>query len=118
MKHVIHLLVLFAGVLLSAADVKAQSRFTVSGTIKDAANGEGLIGAIVQIQGQAVGTSTNEYGFYSLTLPSGNYTLVYSYLGYVNQTRPVTLNQSQRIDIQLASEDVQIEEVVVTSTKP
>jgi len=118
MKHFIHLFVLIAGVLLPAAGLKAQDRFTVSGSIKDAANGEGLIGAIVQVQGQAVGTSTNEYGFYSLTLPSGNYTLVYSYLGYVNQIRPVTLTRSQKIDIQLASEDVQIAEVVVTATKP
>jgi hypothetical protein len=118
MKHIIRVFLLFAGALFTAAGAAAQEKFTVSGTIKDAANGEGLIGAIVQVQGQAVGTSTNEYGFYSLTLPGGDYTLVYSYLGYVNQTRPVTLNRSQKIDIQLTSEDVQIEEVVVTATKP
>jgi len=118
MKHFIHSFLLLAGVLFAAAGAKAQDRFTVSGTIKDAANGEGLIGAIVQVQGQSVGTSTNEYGFYSLTLPGGSYTLVYSYLGYVNQVRPVTLSSAQKIDIQLATEDVQIEEVVVTATKP
>jgi hypothetical protein len=118
MKHIVRFFLLCAGVLLTAANAAAQDKFTVSGSIKDAANGEGLIGAIVQVQGQSVGASTNEYGFYSLTLPSGNYTLVYSYLGYVNQAKPVTLTRSQKIDIQLIAEDVQIEEVVVTATKP
>jgi hypothetical protein len=118
MRHIVRFFLLCASVLLTTAGVAAQDKFTVSGSIKDVANGEGLIGAIVQVQGQAVGTSTNEYGFYSLTLPAGNYTLVYSYLGYVNQTRPVTLTSSQKIEIQLASEEVQMEEVVVTATRP
>ncbi len=96
----------------------AQNKFTVSGYIRDAANGEGLIGAVVQVKGQTTGTATNEYGFYSLTLPQGQYTLVYQYIGYQNLEKPIELASNQKADIQLAGSDVQIQEVVVTDTRP
>ncbi len=97
---------------------QAQHNYTISGHIRDAANGEGLIGAVVQVKGQPTGTATNEYGFYSLTLPEGNYTLVYQYMGYQNQEKPLDVRTSQRLDIQLITADVQIQEVVITETRP
>ncbi len=115
MRRFIFLLLLTLGYL---PVTRAQARFTVSGHIKDASNGEGLIGAIVQLKGQATGATTNEYGFYSLTIPQGDYTLVYSYIGYVTQEKPVSLQSNQRFDIQLAAESIQMQEIVVTETRP
>jgi hypothetical protein len=61
--------------------VLAQS-YTVSGTVKEKASGETLTGAtITVVEKPGVGVSTNEYGFYSLSLPKGNYTLRFSYAG-------------------------------------
>ncbi|WP_266368655.1 TonB-dependent receptor [Tellurirhabdus rosea] len=104
--------------LLTAFGAVAQERVTVSGYIKDAANGEGLIGATVQVRGQSLGAAANEYGFYSLTLPKGSYELVWSYVGYEPLTRTVALTAGQKMDVQLKSADVQMQEVVVKTTKP
>ncbi len=69
-------LCLFVGV-----EIKAQ-KFTLSGSVKDEKTGEELIGATVLVQNlQGVGINANEYGFYSLTLQKGNYTLKTSYVG-------------------------------------
>ena len=55
-----------------------QTKYTVSGTITDQAKGETVIGARVKIKDKNQGAVSNEYGFFSLTLPEGNYTLVIS----------------------------------------
>ena len=72
---------LFIAVLISS-HAFAQN-FTVSGTVKDAGNGEDLIGALVGIaEMPGKGTATNSYGFYSITLPAGEYTLQFQSLGF------------------------------------
>jgi len=60
----------------------AQERSTISGIIKDSSNGETLFGASVFLKNTNIGVLSNEYGFYSLTAPSGKYTIVITYLGY------------------------------------
>ncbi|MDJ1504789.1 TonB-dependent receptor [Xanthocytophaga agilis] len=115
MKQHIFIFLICLGTTLSGW---AQTKVTISGYMRDGANGEGLIGATVQIKGQTTGTVTNEYGFYSLTIPQGNYTLVYQYIGYLSQEKAVTLQANQKIDIQLSADQVQIQEVVVTETRP
>ena len=88
---------------------------TIKGYVRDAANGETLIGATIQIADQAIGTTTNVYGFYSLTLPNGTYDIVVSYLGYQTVRRPVTLALSATEDFELAESGEQLVEVVVTA---
>lgn len=95
----------------------AQDKFTLSGYIRDADNSESLIGANVQVPQLGTGTSSNEYGFYSLTLPAGNYTIVISYLGYDNKTKQVKLNSNQQLNLELEPETNEIEEVVVSSKR-
>ncbi|GAA4409322.1 TonB-dependent receptor [Nibrella viscosa] len=114
MKQLLSITMLLLGLSIAAI---AQERFTISGYLKDAANGEGLIGATVQVKGQPVGVATNEYGFYSLTLPKGEYQLVYSYVGYESITKAVSLNYNQKLDMQLKSANVLIQEVVVKATR-
>ncbi len=88
---------------------------TIKGYVRDAGNGETLIGATVQIAGQTVGTTTNVYGFYSLTVPNGTYEVVVSYLGYQTMRRKVTLALSATQDFELRESGQQLVEVVVTA---
>ncbi|MCC8154868.1 MAG: carboxypeptidase-like regulatory domain-containing protein [Tannerellaceae bacterium] len=74
---------LFLLILLLPGVINAQERkFTISGTITDSNDGEDLAGATIQVKGSSLGTATNAYGFYSLSLASGEYTLVITYMGY------------------------------------
>ncbi len=92
----------------------AQQKFTISGYIKDVANGEALIGATVFVREIKNGATTNEYGFYSITLPAGTYNLQYSYLGYKSSVKTFNLDKNTPVDIELEGEGEQLEEVVVT----
>ena len=84
--------------LLSLA-IFAQD-FTISGRVKDAQNGETLIGATVLVEGGG-GAITNEYGFYSLSLKEGTYTVTYKYLGFDDVKKTVVLDQNRTINVEL-----------------
>lgn len=108
---------IFALILLSSLNVFSQTKFTISGNVKDVANGEGLIGATVSVKEIRAGASVNEYGFYSLTLPEGTYTIVFAYIGYVKVEKKVELTSNTKLDVELKEESVSTEEVVVTGKK-
>jgi hypothetical protein len=93
--------------------ISFSQKFTLNGYVKDAANGEALISATVYIRSLTTGVVTNEYGFYSITLPAGNYEVSYSYIGYLPQTKTVNLSANVRQDVELAGEAEQLDEVVV-----
>ena len=102
----------------SALPSFSQSKFTISGTIKDSASGEVLIGVIASVKElSATGVSTNEYGFYSLTLGEGNYTIIYSYLGYKPDSIKISLHQNIKQNIRLAGLGTSLQEVQVQGTK-
>ncbi len=88
-------------------------KYTISGYIKDASNGESLIGATVYVKELATGAQTNVYGFYSITLSPGQYSLEYRYLGYKTIGKKISLQQNEHIDIELSPEDVRLNEVVI-----
>ncbi|MDB4926376.1 TonB-dependent receptor [Mucilaginibacter sp.] len=82
----------------------AQKDYTISGTVKDAGTGETLIGATVKLQElQQNGAVTNSYGFFSLTAPAGDFTLVISYIGYETISQPIRLNKNSLVNILLIS---------------
>ena len=93
-------------------------KYTVSGYIKDATNGEVLVGATILVKEESKGTSTNIYGFYSLNLKPGNYTLVYSFVGYNSIEKVITLKENVTINIEFELESQAIQEVVVSREKP
>ena len=96
----------------------SQKKYTISGTIEDAATGEKLIGATIKIKElPQSGTITNAYGFYSLSVTGGKYTLVYTYIGYQPVEQLVTLDKSQPIDISLHAKN-ELSEVTISSNKP
>ncbi len=105
------LLLLFT--LLPAAEI--EGKVVVSGFVRDAATGEDLIGANVAVLESGSGTVTNAYGYYSLSLDPGFYTLVCSYVGYLTQTVPVRLDADMEINIELYESRLELEEVTITA---
>jgi hypothetical protein len=99
--------------LFNVISTNGQNRFTISGYVKDASNGEALIGATVYIKELGTGASTNVYGFYSITLTPGNYTVNYSYISYALVSKEITLDRNVELNIELAQESEQLKEVVV-----
>ncbi len=95
------------------ASSQTSNKFTISGYIKDSSNGEALIGVSVFVTETKGGGVTNEYGFYSITLPAANYTLHYSYVGYSTITKTIALDKNVRTDIELSGEAEQLQEIVV-----
>lgn len=107
------------GILLffaAALTTQAQNKHTINGYFKDAKSGEQLPGATVRVkENPSLGATSNEYGFYSLTLNPGNYTLVATSLGY-NQ-KQITINtttKDQKLDILLEPAGSSLTEVVVS----
>ncbi|SEM81254.1 Outer membrane receptor proteins, mostly Fe transport [Mucilaginibacter gossypiicola] len=108
----------FVAFLCLISTAYGQKKVTISGTIKDATTGETLIGASVRIKElPQSGTSSNNFGFYSLSAPEGEYTLIYTYIGYDTQTKQLSLHKSQAIDIKLESKST-LNEVVISASRP
>ena len=94
----------------------AQKKYTISGYAKDAQTGETLIGATITIKDNSRGITSNQYGFYSITLIEGNYELIGSYVGYQPKIIEVRLEADQQLNFDL-SVRAALQEVVVTSKK-
>ena len=93
----------------------SQVNHTLSGYVKDSESGETLIGANIYLEDDhSNGTVTNTYGFFSITLPEDKYRIVFSYLGYQNQTIEVELDENRTLNVDLIS-GVEMKEVVVSA---
>ena len=111
-------LTLFATLFLLSIASFSQENFTISGTLKDASTGEDFIGARISVlELPTKGTITNTYGFYSLTLPKGNYTIQYKSIGFGLTEFKVELNQNVTNNLELKPEDKVFDAVVVSTTK-
>lgn len=91
-----------------------QQKYTLSGSIAESNSNETLIGVTVAIPELNTGVTTNEYGFYSISLPKGTYTVLISYLGFEDIIEKIELTENRRKDYLLVEEAEQLEEVVVT----
>ena len=94
--------------------VQAQEKFTLKGSITDAGSNETLIGVNIIVPDQQTGTTTNEYGFYSITLPQGEYKVVISYLGYQSISETLILNTDLTKNYQLEESSESLDEIVIT----
>lgn len=110
-------IVLLFLVFLSGLYSFSQEKFTLSGTVTDANSNETLIGVNVTIPELKTGIPTNEYGFYSLTLPKGIYKIKISYLGFQNIEETVDLNQNIKKNFSLISNETALQEVVILDNK-
>lgn len=110
---IVYFLILSISLSINHLHAQQAEKSTVSGYVKDSKNGEKLIGVNVYIKGTTIGTTTNEYGFYSLTLAKGKYELIASYIGYLSVTKELDLSTNTKIDFEIAEQDIQLQEVVV-----
>lgn len=101
-------------VFFCTSALSAQDKFTLSGTITDSQSNETLIGVNVLVPEIQSGTMTNEYGFYSITLPKGTYTIQISYLGFKTILESVNLNDDTTKNFQLQEAAESLDEVVIT----
>lgn len=107
----------FLLIFLSPNFLLAQETYTISGYMRDASSGEELLYANVMVEETGGGATTNLYGYYAITLPAGNYTIQYSYIGMETQRVELELNQDIKRDIELGSVSMQLQEVVVSAEK-
>ncbi|MEZ0007891.1 hypothetical protein ABH942_003277 [Flavobacterium sp. 28YEA47A] len=111
--HVPLLILLF----LIGGWAKAQDKVTLSGTIVNSQNNETLIGVNIYIPELQSGTTTNEYGFFSLSIPKGDYTLQVSYMGFQTSEEKISLQQNLRKNVSLETAAQNLEEIVITERK-
>ena len=100
--------------ILGCVPLIAQQKYTLSGNVTEASSNETMIGVTIVVPQLRTGVTTNEYGFYSLTLPEGDYEVQVSYLGFQDIIRSVSFTENQQINFRLAEEAEQLEEVIVT----
>jgi hypothetical protein len=115
MKHFHHsfLILLFS---LVAVSLNAQAkRYTISGYVRDASNGEALIGATVMLKTPVVGTATNTYGFFSLTAEEGTYQFSVVYIGMETFNATIKLEKDSFMEVRLKTREMN--EVVITDDK-
>jgi len=92
----------------------SQEKFTLNGTISEKSSNETLIGVNVIFPEVGKGVVTNEYGFYSITLPQGNYKVQISYLGFQDIVQEINLTEDKKLNFQLVESSEMLEEVIIT----
>lgn len=100
---------------LTTIVASAQKKFTVNGYVKDSASGESIVGATIGINGRTVGS--NQYGFYSLTLDSGEYEMNVSHVSFLTSSQRISLSQNLQQTIFLLPKAAALSEVVVYSRR-
>ncbi|WGD34125.1 TonB-dependent receptor [Olleya sp. YS] len=112
MKHVSSFILFI--ILLNSSAIIAQEKFTLSGKITEASSNESLISVNVIIPELTTGAVTNEYGFYSITLPKGTYKVIISYLGFSEITETITLDSDITKNFSLEESFENLDEVIIT----
>ena len=100
-------------ILLSFQSLQAQHKFTISGYISEKGSKENLPGVTVYVPKLKVGTTTNNYGFYSITLPKDSVELIFSYVGFTAKKQSFYLDKNISFNVEMGAED--LEEVTVTA---
>lgn len=115
LKKLILLFVLIVNISNSQDNESPKQKFTISGYVKDGKNGEALIGALVYKKDTQLGSSTNEYGFYSLTLPAGKHTLLIGFVGYTSIVQEVDLVKNITLNFEPKEAGRDLQEVEITA---
>jgi hypothetical protein len=97
--------------------VWAQDKYTISGYVRDSVTGETIIGATVALNALSKTVSTNQYGYYSITLEEGTYDLSVTHVSYFTHNESILLQGNTRLDVSLTPKSAAISEVVVYSRK-
>ena len=113
MKH----LILFVCPIFFSLIVFSQKKFTVNGYLKDSLTGETLIGANLNISAIGKGVTSNQYGYFSLTLPQGSYTVSCSFVGYSTKIITIDLDRNITRDIYLPPQGAMLQTVTVSGKR-
>lgn len=95
----------------------SQEKVTISGTITAANSNETIIGANIVIKEIPAYTSTNEYGFYSITIPKGNYKIEISSIGFQTKEITIDLNKNTKLNVSISENSEELQEVIITEKK-
>lgn len=95
-----------------------KKKYTVHGSISSVTTGEVIIGATITIAGGSITAVSNEYGFYSLSLPEGNYTMHITSIGLAAKKIDLLLARDLQLHITMEEEAKALETVVITSNTP
>ncbi len=99
-------------------NIYSNTRHTLSGTISDASTGESMIGASITVKElPGTGVTTNGYGYFSLTVPDGNYTFIISYLGYKTIVTELKMNANKLQNFKLEPDARQLDDVEITAVR-
>jgi len=98
----------------STISIKAQEKFTLNGTISEEKSNESLIGVSIYFPELQTGTTTNEYGFYSITLPKGTYKIIISYLGFNTIVESIIFSENITKNFNLTDALENLDEIVIT----
>ncbi len=115
-KKIIRIIITLGVILITIISpyyIQAQEKVSLSGHIKDATTGEDLIGATVYVKELKTGAVSNTYGFYSLTVKAGKYSIVYRFVGYKSIEKELDLSADRTLSIELEMEKTQLDEVVI-----
>lgn len=108
---------LFSAIVGQAQSSSRAERVTLNGYVKDSLSGESIIGATISVNGQSKGVASNQYGFYSITLDEGTYTITVSHVSYLGKSVTIDLQENKSYNFDLVSKSASIGEVVVYSRK-
>src|SRR5687768_14282241 len=97
--------------------VFSQNKFTISGYVKDSLSGETLIGSTIAIQNNNKGITSNQYGFYSVTLIKGSYTFICSNIGYETKTIGLELNSNLRFNFELLPKSTTSQAIIISGKR-
>jgi len=112
-KRVISLVFVF----VFAVDGFSQQKFTLSGYVKDASNGEALMGATIYAKEIQKGTISNTYGFYSLTVDKGTYTVEINFVGYETFRKTIEFTKNQTLNIEMHPIAIQMADAVISASR-
>ena len=112
MRYILYFLLFTTSTILFS-----QSKSTISGYINDSKDGEAMIGVKVVIPSINQGTVTNTYGFYSLTVPKGNYTVEYRSNIYPTESKNIDLTEDVKLNLDLGENIKNLDEVVISAKK-
>ena len=104
---------IFILILCLSSSLFAQDKFTVSGFVKELSSSEELIGANIVCEDLSIGATTNSYGFYSISLPKGTYSIRYSFIGYKDKVVEVSMTEDKRLDVGLELYTEELNEIVI-----
>jgi hypothetical protein len=96
----------------------SQNRYTISGYVRDSLSRETLLGATIQTANNGRGVNTNPYGYYSITLPEGDYMLQVSFVGYFTSEKKITIKRDMELDFALLSRSSLSQEIVISKEMP